>query len=152
MWKWIMADKRPFWIWSSFKMHPLLKSHILFYSIVDPVINNPAIIDPAINDLFSIVNDLWSTTFCLTLLATSIIWQKVMILLVSNDLNFFRHTTSGNIHEQTTACQIWQRSIMLEDQAVVAKGLSTSDSPCYCTAISPCAGRKSSNTSCPMIN
>ena len=56
---------------------------------------------------FSIVNDLWSTTFCLTRLATSNIWQKVIILLVLNDLNFFRHTTFGNNHEQTTACQIW---------------------------------------------
>ena len=76
----------------------------------------PVINDPAINDLlclttfisctehFSIVNDLWSTTFCLTRPATSIIWQKVIILLVSNDLNFFRHTTFGNIHKQTTAC------------------------------------------------
>ena len=109
---------------------------------VDPVIN-----DPAINDLlspttffscteqFSIVNDLWSTTFCLTRLATSDIWQKVIILLVSNDLNFFHHTTFGNNHEQTTACQIWlcgyhgyQKGITLEDQAVVARGLSTSDS------------------------
>ena len=56
---------------------------------------------------FSIVNNLWLTTFCITRLATSNIWQKVLILLVSNDLNFFRHTTFGNIHEQTTACQIW---------------------------------------------
>ena len=56
---------------------------------------------------FSIVNDLWSTTFCLTRFATSNIWQKVIILLVSNDLTFFHHTTFGNINEQTTACQIW---------------------------------------------
>ena len=76
---------------------------------VDPVIN-----DPVIDDLlspttffsctkhFPIFNNLWSMTFCLTRLATSNIWQKVNILLVSNDLNFFRHTTFGNIDEQTT--------------------------------------------------
>ena len=81
---------------------------------VDSVINDPAtndLLSPttffSCTDHFSIVNDLWSTTFCLTRLATSNIWQKVIILLGSNDINFFRHTTFGNIHEQTTACQIW---------------------------------------------
>ena len=87
---------------------------IICTTTVDPVINDPAtndLLSPttffSCTDNFSIVNDLWSTTFCLTRLATSNIWQKVIILLVSNDLNFFRHTTFGNIHEQTTACQIW---------------------------------------------
>ena len=82
---------------------------IVHIATVDPVIN-----DPVINDLLSpttffsctehvsIVNELRSTTFCLTRLATSNIWQKVIILLVSNDRNFFRHMTFGNIDEQTT--------------------------------------------------
>ena len=58
--------------------------------------------DPVFNDLLSptifvsymghfSINDLSSTTFCLMRLATSNMWQKVIILLVSNDLNFFRH-------------------------------------------------------------
>ena len=78
---------------------------------VDPVINDPAtndLLSPttffSCTDHFSIVNDLWSTTFCLTRLATSNIWQKVIILLVSNDLNFFCHTTFGNIQSWENHC------------------------------------------------
>ena len=96
-------------IWHFFSLLPSYFYESRHWCTVDPVINDPVIDDLSspttffsCTEHFSIVNDLWSTTFCLTRLATSNIWQKVIILLVSNDLNFFRHTTFGNIDEQTT--------------------------------------------------
>ena len=60
-------------------------------STVDPVIKDHVIKDFLSPTIFfscmyhfSIADELWSTTFCPTRLATSNKWQKVIILLVSN--------------------------------------------------------------------
>ena len=62
-------------------------------------------------------------------------WQKVILLLVSNNLNFFRQILetlmSKPLHVRSDCVDIMvqDRDITLEDQAVVPRGLSTLDRP-----------------------